>query len=101
MVQNRGAEAMSLASEKVLLENDRVRVIEVRLSPGEKMGMHTHPTYIAYTVSPAKLRFTFPDGGSQEIQTVQASASYSEGVTHTVENIGSTQLVSIDIELKK
>jgi len=30
-------------SMKILLENDRVRVQEHYLKPGEKIGMHSHP----------------------------------------------------------
>jgi len=90
-----------LTHEKVLLENSRVKVIEVRLPPGEKMGMHTHPPYVIYSLSSARLRFTFPDGRSEEVQVEQGRANYSDGITHTVENIGSTAMLSIDIELKK
>jgi quercetin dioxygenase-like cupin family protein len=31
---------------KVLLENDRVRVLEIRFKPGGKLPMHSHPAYI-------------------------------------------------------
>jgi hypothetical protein len=33
---------------KVLLENDRVRVLEVRHQPGVKEPMHSHPAYVSY-----------------------------------------------------
>jgi len=33
---------------KVLLDNDRVRVIRVVSKPGEKMEMHSHPAHIVY-----------------------------------------------------
>jgi hypothetical protein len=34
---------------KVLLDNDRVRVIRVVSKPGEKMEMHSHPAHIAWS----------------------------------------------------
>jgi len=32
---------------KVLLDNDRVRVLEVRAQPGVTSALHTHPSYVA------------------------------------------------------
>jgi hypothetical protein len=40
----------------VRLENDRVRVLDYILKPGQKEVMHTHPRYIAYFLSDATLR---------------------------------------------
>ena len=39
-------------------ENDRVRVLEYRLKPGEKEVMHSHPFYVVYFFGPATLRAT-------------------------------------------
>src|SRR5207248_2474521 len=36
---------------KILLENDRVRVLEYRLKPGEKEAMHSHPAGVVYVLS--------------------------------------------------
>ena len=41
-------------SFKVLLENDRVRVLEYQIKPGKKDAMHSHPAYIVYTFTLAK-----------------------------------------------
>lgn len=86
---------------KLLLENDFVKVVEVHVRPGEKLEMHTHPAYVAYTISPTKIRFTFPDGTMRETQTEKGKALFSEGVTHAIENIGSSEMVSVDVEIKK
>ena len=32
---------------KVALENDRVRVLETRMKPGDKTSMHSHPAVVA------------------------------------------------------
>jgi quercetin dioxygenase-like cupin family protein len=90
-----------LEEKKVLLENDRVRVTEVRLKPGDKMSMHTHPAYIVYTLSGTRLRFTFPDGTSREAETKKGDTVFTDGITHAIENIGTNEMVSIDVELKK
>jgi hypothetical protein len=85
----------------VRLENDRVRVLEFRLKPGEKEAMHTHGVGVAYIVDTAKVRTSFPDGTSVD-GTFQANDVHwrDKTVTHTVENIGTTDAHAIIIELK-
>ncbi|HXQ92309.1 MAG TPA: hypothetical protein VN739_04835 [Nitrososphaerales archaeon] len=89
-----------MVEKKVLLDNDRVKIIEIKLSVGEKMPMHTHSAYVAYTMNPAKVKFTFPDGSSRIAEIAKGQATYSDGITHEIENIGSTDVLNLDIELK-
>ena len=49
---------------KVLLENDRVRVIDDLVPAGAKVGMHSHPEYVVYPLSSCRMKFIFPDGTS-------------------------------------
>src|SRR6266487_2245156 len=51
---------------KVLLENDQVRVPEYRLKAGEKEPMHSHPAGVVYVLSGARVKFTYPDGRTEE-----------------------------------
>jgi len=74
--------------------------MEVRIPPGDKLPEHSHPSYVTYAINPAKVRFTFPDGSDRVAELVKGNAVYSEGTTHEVENIGTTELVSLEIELK-
>lgn len=85
---------------KVLLENDRVRVLEVRLKPGKKSPMHSHPAYIAYALSTCKVRFTLPDGKTKEIKIKAGEAAWSDAESHAVDNIGNTEVHVLNIELK-
>jgi beta-alanine degradation protein BauB len=89
-----------MIESKVLLENDRVKVVEVRMSPGDKLPMHTHPAYVVFTMNHSKVKFTFPDGSSRIAELVKGRATYSDGITHEIENIGATDLLNLDIELK-
>src|ERR1700752_2148415 len=45
---------------KVLFVNDRVRVLEYRIKPGEKDAMHSHSAYLVYPFGSAKVKVTFP-----------------------------------------
>jgi len=47
---------------KVLLDNERVRVLEFTAAPGDKIPMHWHPDYITYNFSGGKTTFSFPKG---------------------------------------
>lgn len=49
----------------VRFENDRVRVLEYRLKPGEKEGTHSHPPGVVYVLSGATLRITRTDERSR------------------------------------
>src|SRR5215468_1635739 len=46
----------------VRFENDQVRVLELRLKPGEREGMHTHPRYVLYALTDYRVRNTSADG---------------------------------------
>ena len=86
----------------VLLENDRVRVLDIRLEPGETSPMHTHlgPS-VLYALTDGQARFTFPDGRSQIVQMKTGEAAWSDLLTHEVQNIGDTELHVLNIEIKE
>lgn len=47
---------------KVLLENERVRVLDFQLKKGAKEDFHAHPAAVTYVIAPFKICFTFRDG---------------------------------------
>ena len=85
---------------KVLLENERVRVNDVRIKPGEKVPMHSHPANIVYILGDYKIKSTSPDGKTQEVEGKAGAAVWREALTHSVENVGSTEVHVVEIELK-
>lgn len=88
-------------SYKVLLENDRVRVLEYRLKPGGKEPMHSHPEYIVYALTSGKAKFTLPDGKTIEREIKTGKVMYLKAETHAVENVGTTTAHGLLIELKE
>ena len=85
---------------KVLLENDQVRVLEYRLKAGEKEPMHSHSVGVVYVLSGAKLRFSYPDGRTEEKAAATGETIWRDPTTHTVENVGDTETHAIAIDLK-
>ena len=87
-------------SMRILLENDRVRVQEHYLKPGEKIGMHSHPDKVIYAINHWKVRETYPDGTSRVVEGKAGTAVWGSAKSHAVENIGTTDVRNIVIELK-
>ena len=51
---------------KPLFENADVRILQVDYAAGSKSGMHQHPDSLVVSLTPSKVRFTTPDGKSQD-----------------------------------
>src|SRR5712671_3696774 len=85
---------------KVLLENDKVRVLEYRLKPGEKEPMHSHQAGVVYVLSGGELKFSYPDGRTEERSAATGETIWRDPTTHAVENIGDTEAHAIGIDLK-
>jgi beta-alanine degradation protein BauB len=87
-------------SMKVLLENDRVRVQEHFLRPGEKVAMHSHPDKVIYAINDWTVRETLADGTTRVVEGKAGTARWGKATRHAVENIGATEVRNIVIELK-
>ena len=88
---------------KVVLENDRVRVLEFTAKPHEGVcgiGKHSHPAHLTVVLDPTRLRVTLPDGRVVEKESSRDQVFWSEDETHSVENIGKTASRSLLIEIK-
>lgn len=86
---------------KVALENDSVRVCSVEAKAGAKIAMHSHPDHAVYAISGGKVKFTYPDGKSKEVELKTGEATWVKAETHATENIGTTDLKLVVFELKK
>jgi quinol monooxygenase YgiN/quercetin dioxygenase-like cupin family protein len=85
---------------KVMIENDRVRVMDFQLRRGAREEMHMHPAHVLYVLTGFRIRFTFPDGTTRIRETQAGEVLYSDAVMHSPENIGDTDAHGILVELK-
>jgi hypothetical protein len=103
-------DAMRVAADhhKVLLENDTVRILDTRLSPGERTGVHAHEWPAArYILSWSNFLRRDP-GGNVILDSRTLPARPEPGaalwgvalVPHFVENIGDSDLRIIAVEVK-
>ena len=85
---------------KVEFENANVRVLRVKVGAGEKSVMHRHPNAVAIFQTSGRVKFTFPNGKSEERDIVGGTTLWTPAITHLPENIGSTEFEVILVELK-
>ncbi len=89
--------------EKVVLENEKVRVIEYDLRPGVAMGMHSHPRdRVEITLTDGRVRVTTEDGKTQEAMEKAGTVIFQKAsaARHDVVNIGDAPLRAYHVELK-
>jgi oxalate decarboxylase/phosphoglucose isomerase-like protein (cupin superfamily) len=86
---------------KVLVENAHVRVIENTLKPGEKDGMHTHPSGWYYVTKPGLMKIVHEDGKSENWDAKAGEQGWLKAeAPHTSENIGTTTMGFVLVEVK-
>jgi len=103
-------DAMVAAPEhhEVLLENERVRVLDSRIKPGDTVPVHTHRwASVLYILGTSDFIRYDPEGNvvfdsrsiesSIEAGTVTWSGPLS---AHSVRNVGETEIRVISVELK-
>ena len=84
----------------LLLENEDVRVSDIQFKPGDKMAMHSHPKHLAYAMTPAKIKFEYPDGTTKEVEIQAGQVIWSGPESHATENLGG-EVHLLLVELKK
>ena len=86
---------------KLIMENDQIRVLDVKFKPGDKAAMHLHPNHLVYVLNGGSLKLSLPDGKGQEFQLKAGQALWIEAGPHATENVGATEAHNLVIELKK
>lgn len=85
---------------KVEFENEEVRVIRVQYAPGDKSVMHEHRPNLAVFMTDARVKFTLPDGTSQEVAVKGGTTQWDPGGKHLPQNLGDKPLEVVLVELK-
>ena len=63
--------------------------------------MHSHPRGMAIWLNGQRLKFTFPNGKTEQTDLKRGQAVWLDGLSHAVENIGTEDVSSVVVELKK
>ncbi len=85
---------------KVAIDNAAVRVLKIDVAAGAKTTMHSHPDAMLIPLSSGKVRFTLPDGKTEDGEMVKETAAYTPASTHAGANVGTTKVDAILVEFK-
>jgi hypothetical protein len=85
---------------KTMFENDRVRILDARMAPGDETVMHQHPERVAVALAPARFAFTTGGGAVIEEQLEAGQAMFVDGGEHSTKNTGDTELRAVLVELR-
>jgi quercetin dioxygenase-like cupin family protein len=86
---------------KVLTENERVRVLEYRDTPGAKTSKHYHPDFVLYALAPFKRQLTLGNGKTVIREVKAGDVLWSQAQEHIGKNIGTSETHVIIVELKE
>jgi hypothetical protein len=97
------APSVAPRSYRVVLDNDRVRVLEYKSRPGFGVcgeGMHAHPDHVTVSLTGAKLKVTLPDKTVTFKDIPPGTVFYAPAEIHSAEIIGGLGTRSYIIEIK-
>lgn len=85
---------------KIESENSRVRVLRVKYGPHEKSVMHSHPDAVAIFQTDGRVKFTYPNGKTEETEMKAGQTLFTPAATHLPENLSDGDMELILVELK-
>jgi len=86
--------------KKVLLNNDKVRVMKVEFAPGQIMPWHNHPHHTIYALTDGTLEITEKGKPAAIAKFKAGDVLYFTPVTHTGKNIGKNTVKLVVTEIK-
>jgi len=89
---------------RVLLENDKVRVVEYTSRPGMGIcgeGVHSHPARVNIVLSGWQSLASRPGSASRAQERKDGEVFWRDAETHRVENVGKTNSRVLMVELKE
>ncbi|WP_131811767.1 cupin domain-containing protein [Paraglaciecola hydrolytica] len=93
-----------LGSKEILLDNDKVQIVRLSYPVGTESGMHKldYANRAVYFVKGGKLELVYadPQKASMVLVVEDGAASLQLAVEHNVKNIGDTEIVIIETEIK-
>ena len=95
------AAVVNAKTVNVKLDTAQVRVLEAALPPGVQEKLHSHPACVMYVIEGGKVRSHLAYGKVVESELVAGQTMYREPTTHWTENIGTTTIRLILVELKE
>lgn len=102
MSESKTTRQLGPIGDKVLFENDQVRVWSVKLAPGQRQPWHQHHLpYLIVPMTRGKNIMTFDDGRERETNENPGEVLWREpGIPHELLNISDWEYRNVLIEIK-
>ena len=85
---------------KVEFQNSRVRIVRAHYGPHEKSVMHSHPDLVAIFQTDGRVKFTYPNGKTEERDMKAGQALWTPATRHLPENLTNNDMEVILVEFK-
>jgi len=85
---------------KVEFQNSRVRIVRAHYGPHEKSVMHSHPDLVAIFQADGRVKFTYPNGKTEERDMKAGQALWTPATRHLPENLTDNDMEVILVEFK-
>jgi quercetin dioxygenase-like cupin family protein len=88
---------------KVEFENSSVRVVRATYGPHEKSVMHSHPNSVAIFQTDGRVKFTYPNGKTEERDMKAGTVMWTPAVRHLPENLtdGNMEVILVELMTRK
>ena len=87
-------------TEKILAENDQVKIAEVTFAPGSVATWHEHPDYTVYALTDVTMKEEIKDKEPVTINLKAGQAGFSTARSHQTSNTGKQSFTVIVTEIK-
>lgn len=88
------------STTKVLLDNEKYRVVETWAKPGEKNEMKARSDRVTYHFNAGKQKVHYSDGKTEDVEFKAGSVLFRKAGTSSTENIGKTETHNLVITAK-
>jgi len=84
----------------VEFEDEKIRVLRIKYGPREKSVMHGHPALVGVMLTDGHIRFTYPDGKTEEVTANAGQVLNFPALDHLPENLEDRPFEVVAVELK-
>ena len=84
----------------VEFEDEKIRVLRIKYGPREKSVMHGHPALVGVMLTDGHIRFTYPDGKTEEVTAKAGQVLNFPALDHLPENLEDRPFEVVAVELK-
>lgn len=105
MAQEKAKAEKGKSTQTVLLENDKVKVSEVRFKPGDENSNVPRTGRVVRALKGGTLMRTYPDGKTEKIEWKTGQVRFNEpvagsGPQYTAKNVGKSEILLYIVEPK-